>query len=74
LSGLLAAVALVAAGAAPAGAAKAGAAKAPAYKVADCYGCHDTIEKLHAKNRHATVGCENCHEGLDKHQIGRAHV
>jgi len=50
------------------GSAEAGAAKSPAsYKVADCYGCHDTIEKLHAKNKHAKVGCENCHQGLDKH-------
>jgi len=37
-----------------AGASKGG----PDFKVADCYGCHDTIEKLHEKNKHAKVGCE----------------
>ena len=45
----------------------AGAAKSADFKVGDCYGCHDTIEKLHAKNKHAKVGCEKCHTGLDKH-------
>jgi formate-dependent nitrite reductase cytochrome c552 subunit len=40
---------------------------APAYKVADCYGCHDTIEKLHQKNKHQKIGCEKCHDGIDKH-------
>ncbi|HEY5999709.1 MAG TPA: ammonia-forming cytochrome c nitrite reductase subunit c552 [bacterium] len=49
----------------------AGCATAPAFgggfKVADCYGCHDTIEKLHAKGKHAGVLCDACHTGLDKH-------
>jgi len=37
------------------------------FKTADCYGCHDTIEKLHAGGKHAKVGCEKCHDGIDKH-------
>lgn len=46
---------------------EAGTAKAaPAYKVADNYGGHDTIEKLHAKNKHAKVGRDKCHKGIDK--------
>jgi nitrite reductase (cytochrome c-552) len=55
------AAALLALDTADAGAAKSG------FKVADCYECHDTIQKLHAGNKHAKVGCENCHVGLDKH-------
>ena len=39
----------------------------PGFKVADCYGCHDTIEKLHAGGKHAKVGCDKCHDGIDKH-------
>ena len=60
---MAAAATLLALGATDAGAAKAGA----GFKVADCYGCHDTIEKLHAGNKHAKVGCEKCHDGIDKH-------
>ena len=37
------------------------------FTVDDCYGCHDTIQKLHEKGKHAKVGCEKCHTGLDKH-------
>ena len=44
----------------------AGAAKT-VFKVADCYECHETIQKLHAGNKHAKVGCESCHDGIDKH-------
>ena len=60
---IAAAVTLVGLSAAESGAAQPG----TGFKVEDCYGCHDTIEKLHAKNKHAKVGCEKCHTGLDKH-------
>jgi cytochrome c1 len=43
------------------------AAAAEEFKVGDCYGCHDTIEKLHEKNKHQKVLCDACHEGIAKH-------
>jgi len=60
---IAAAVTLVGLGAADSGAAKPGV----GFKVDDCYGCHETIEKLHKNGKHAIVGCEKCHTGLDKH-------
>ncbi len=33
----------------------------------ECYQCHDVIQELHGKGRHAKVGCSNCHSGLAKH-------
>jgi len=60
---ITAAATLVALSATQTGTAKAG----PGFRIADCYGCHDTVEKLHAKGKHAKVGCEKCHTGLDKH-------
>jgi nitrite reductase (cytochrome c-552) len=32
-----------------------------------CYKCHEQIKNLHGTNKHGTVGCENCHNGLQKH-------
>ena len=32
-----------------------------------CYACHDVIQELHGKGKHAKVGCANCHSGLAKH-------
>ena len=60
---ITAAATLVVLSALEAGAAKAG----PGFKIDDCYGCHETIEKLHSGGKHAKVGCEKCHTGLDKH-------
>ena len=60
---IAAAATLLVLGTSDAGAAKAGS----GFKPADCYGCHDTIEKLHAGGKHAKVGCGKCHDGLDAH-------
>lgn len=38
-----------------------------AVQVDVCYGCHDTIQKLHTMGKHAKVNCSNCHSGLQKH-------
>jgi nitrite reductase (cytochrome c-552) len=35
--------------------------------VQSCYKCHEQIKGLHGKSKHGAVGCENCHNGLQKH-------
>jgi len=32
-----------------------------------CYACHDPIQSLHAKGKHAKVNCVSCHSGLARH-------
>jgi len=66
---LWALLAMAAAGtavAAPAPAQKAPAAEKSA-DVATCYACHDPIESLHARGKHAKVNCVACHSGLARH-------
>jgi nitrite reductase (cytochrome c-552) len=61
-------LALVAA--APAGLAKEATAKpgkAPAVDTAVCYGCHAPIKEFHADGKHKKVGCNSCHDGIEKH-------
>jgi formate-dependent nitrite reductase cytochrome c552 subunit len=41
--------------------------KAPAVDTALCYGCHAPIKEFHADGKHKKVGCNNCHDGIDKH-------
>jgi formate-dependent nitrite reductase cytochrome c552 subunit len=47
--------------------AKTGPGKAPAFDAAVCYGCHAPIKAFHAEGKHKKVGCNSCHEGIDKH-------
>ena len=41
--------------------------KQPAFDPSACYGCHAPIKAFHTEGKHTKVGCNNCHEGLDKH-------
>jgi len=45
--------------------------KAPAKKASfnatTCYTCHEPIKAFHTAGKHAGVGCDSCHGGLDKH-------
>jgi formate-dependent nitrite reductase cytochrome c552 subunit len=36
-------------------------------KVEECYGCHDTIKRLHTMGKHTKISCTNCHDGIEKH-------
>ena len=47
--------------------AKAKPGKAPAFNASACYGCHAPIKAFHAEGKHKGVGCNSCHEGIDKH-------
>ena len=47
--------------------AKAKPAKQPAFDASACYGCHALIKEFHTGGKHKNVGCNNCHEGIDKH-------
>ena len=42
-------------------------AKKPAFDASACYGCHAPIKAFHAEGTHKSVGCNNCHDGIDKH-------
>ncbi len=41
--------------------------KIKAITPSECYDCHDIIRDLHKSGKHIRVGCESCHNGLDKH-------
>lgn len=41
--------------------------KPPAFDVSACYGCHAPIKTFHADGKHKSVGCNSCHDGIDKH-------
>jgi nitrite reductase (cytochrome c-552) len=41
--------------------------KPAAFDTTACYGCHAPIKAFHAGSRHKSVGCNNCHDGIDKH-------
>ncbi len=43
-------------------------AKAAPYDASTCYECHESIKGFHAGSAHVTVGCNACHEGLEKHK------
>ncbi len=43
------------------------AAKKAAFDTAPCYGCHAPIKAFHADGKHKGVGCNSCHDGIDKH-------
>ena len=43
------------------------AAKKPAFDASACYGCHAPIKAFHAEGKHKSVGCNSCHDGIDKH-------
>ena len=60
---------LLAALAAPAVAAQAKATpgKKTAFDASACYGCHAPIKEFHADGKHKAVGCNSCHDGIDKH-------
>jgi nitrite reductase (cytochrome c-552) len=36
-------------------------------RVETCYACHDTIKELHTMGKHASLNCNSCHKGLDRH-------
>ncbi len=38
---------------------------------ARCYGCHAAIKEFHTSGRHRSVGCNTCHDGIEKH-LGEA--
>ncbi|HEX4884649.1 MAG TPA: ammonia-forming cytochrome c nitrite reductase subunit c552 [Casimicrobiaceae bacterium] len=42
-------------------------AKTVAADSAACYACHAPIREFHAGNKHASVGCASCHDGLPAH-------
>ncbi len=48
-------------------AAHAQAKKAAAFDAAPCLACHEPIKEFHADGKHKGVGCNTCHDGLDKH-------
>jgi nitrite reductase (cytochrome c-552) len=52
---------------APARTPRASARKAPGYDIAECYDCHEDVQSFHAGSAHKTVGCHDCHGGLDTH-------
>ena len=37
--------------------------------MADCFGCHAEVEKLHNVSKHAKLGCETCHTGTNNHLV-----
>ena len=39
----------------------------PAFDATACYGCHAPIREFHAEGKHKSVGCNSCHDGIDKH-------
>ena len=41
--------------------------KQPAFDASACYGCHAPIKAFHADGKHKGVGCNSCHDGIDKH-------
>ncbi len=47
--------------------AKAKPGKSQAVDASVCYGCHAPIKAFHADGKHKGVGCNTCHEGIDKH-------
>ncbi len=53
--------------AAPAAKPVAATAKQVAADSAACYGCHAPIQQFHAGNKHGTVGCATCHDGIAAH-------
>ena len=63
------ALAFVAYAASPALAQKSGkaAAKKAAFDASACYECHAPIKAFHAGGKHKSVGCNSCHDGIDKH-------
>ena len=69
LARIVAIVATMALGAHPALAkdAKANSGKPAAFDASACYGCHAPIKEFHASGKHKKVGCNNCHDGIDKH-------
>ncbi len=38
-----------------------------AFDASACYGCHAPIKEFHADGKHKGVGCNACHDGIDKH-------
>ncbi len=42
-------------------------AKPVAFDATACYGCHEPIKAFHADGMHKGVGCNACHDGIDKH-------
>ena len=40
-----------------------------AFDTSTCYACHAPIKEFHADGKHKNVGCNNCHEGIDKHLV-----
>ena len=69
LARIVAIVATMALGAHPALAkdAKPNSGKPAAFDASACYGCHAPIKEFHASGKHKKVGCNNCHDGIDKH-------
>ncbi len=47
--------------------AKKAAARKAAFDASACYDCHAPIQAFHADGKHAAVGCDSCHGGIDKH-------
>ncbi len=68
-------LAIIALASSPALAEKAGkpAAKKAAFDATACYQCHAPIKAFHADGKHKSVGCNSCHDGLDKH-LGDAKI
>ncbi|MEK7437902.1 MAG: multiheme c-type cytochrome, partial [Pseudomonadota bacterium] len=41
--------------------------KATRFDASTCYGCHAPIKAFHADGKHKSVGCNSCHDGIEKH-------
>ncbi len=42
--------------------------KAKAYDATECYDCHEAVKEFHLGGQHKSVGCDQCHGGLDTHK------
>lgn len=41
--------------------------KKTSFDASACYTCHAPIKAFHTEGKHIGVGCNSCHDGLDKH-------